>query len=109
MIVAKAIENMDAVLALDVDGNNIINFYYEVKYNYDTETLTFDSHYQYSYFIPVKDISQILSVNLEGSLYHFEINYGKNQISFSEGEYSLPDGTVFQPSNVQAFFAQIYP
>ena len=109
MIVAKAIVDMSGTLELDVDGNNVFFFLYEVKDNYDTETLTFDSHYQYAYYIPVKDISQSLSVNLPGGVEHFEISYGKNQIAFSLGEYSLPDGTVFQPSIVQAIFAQIYP
>ena len=108
MILAKAIIDISLTIDLDVDGNNVVFFLYEVKDNYDTETLTFDSHYQYGYYIPVKDISQSLSINLEGSLDHFEISYGKNQISFSEGQYSFLDGTIFQPSIVQALFAQIY-
>ena len=109
MIVAKAIVDMSGTLGLDVDGNNVFFFVYEVKDNYDTETLTFDSHYQYAYYIPVKDISQSIVLNLEGNCEHVEIRYGANQLAFSFGEYSLPDGTLFNPCVVQSIFAQIYP
>jgi hypothetical protein len=109
MILAKVIIDINGVLKTDLDGNNVINFYYEVKENYNTETLAFDSYYQYSYFIPVKDISQSLDTNLEGNLEHYEISYGTNQLAFSYGDYSLPDGTVFNPGVVSSFFAQIYP
>ena len=93
MIVAKGILNIQATTNLDIDGNNVLNFSYEVKDNYDNDEGTFDSHYAYSYFIPVKDISINIAVNFAGSTESVEINYGKNQILFTEGEYYNVDAS----------------
>jgi len=87
MIVAKGITNIGATTVTDLDGNNVLNFAYEVKYNFDTSTTTFESHYQYSYFIPIKDISINIAVNFANNTESVEINFGKNQIIFTEGEY----------------------
>jgi hypothetical protein len=87
MIVAKGILNINATAGTDLDGNNVLNFSYEVKDNYDNDEGTFDSHYAYSYFIPVKDISINIAVNFAGNTESVEINFGKNQITFTEGEY----------------------
>jgi hypothetical protein len=93
MIVAKGILNFQATAITDLDGNNVLNFSYEVKDNYDNVEGTFSSHYQYSYFIPVQDISLNLIINFESNAESFEINYGKNQILFTEGEYYNVDAS----------------
>jgi hypothetical protein len=105
MTVAKGITNIQATLTTDLDGYNVLNFAYEVKYNFDTSTTTFDSHYQYSYFIPVKDISINIAVNFAGSTESVEINFGKNQIIFTEGEYFNID--TGQTLNVGAIYSGI--
>ena len=87
MIVAKAITNIDTNTTTDLDSNNVLIFTYDIKYNYNTANQEFDNHYQYNYFIPVKDISINTSYNFASNLESVEINYGKNQILFTKGEY----------------------
>lgn len=104
MVYAKAITNFQASVGLDVDGNNVLNFAYEIKDNYDSSTVTFDSYNQYSYFIPVSEITLNLVINLDASQTdYFEISWGKNQIAFAVGEYySIDLGNVLNVANVYA-------
>ena len=106
MIVAKAILNVNAITIQDLDGNNILSFSYEVKDNYDTVTEEFDSHYLYSNFIPIKDISLNLIINLNGETESFEINYGKNQISFTAGEYyTIVGAATLDPGDIYSLIS----
>jgi hypothetical protein len=86
MIVAKGITNIGATTTTDLDDNNVLIFTYDIKYNFNLPN-TFDSHYQYNYFIPVKDITIYNSYNFAGYMESVEINFGKNQILFTQGEY----------------------
>jgi hypothetical protein len=87
MIVAKGITNIGATTTTDLDGNNVLIFTYDIKYNFNNSTNAFDSHYQYNYFIPVKDITINTGYNIAGFMESVEINYGKNQLLFTKGEY----------------------
>jgi hypothetical protein len=102
MIVPKAIDNIIATLILDVDGNNVLNFSYQLKENYNTDTTDYDSYNVYAFLIPVSDIKLNLIVSLPSSAASlFEISYGKNQISFPSGEYfSLASGNTLDVSSV---------
>ena len=98
MIIAKAISNINASTTTDIDGNNILQFSYDLKDNYDTDTTGFDSFYSYVYNIPVKDLSLKLITNQDDEYTeYFEIRYGNNQISFANNEYYLVDNS--QPLN----------
>jgi hypothetical protein len=106
MIVSKAIYNINAVTLTDLDGNNVLNFSYEVKDNYDNDEGTFDSHYQYSYNIPIKDLSIKLINNLDDEYTeYFEMKYGNNQISFGSQEYYLIDNS--QPLDPGAIYTLV--
>jgi hypothetical protein len=105
MIVAKAITNIDTNTTTDLDSNNVLIFTYDIKYNYNTANGEFDNHYQYNYYIPVKDISINTSYNFASTAESVEINYGKNQILFTEGEYYNID--TFQTLNVGVISALI--
>lgn len=88
MVYAKGIMNIQASVLLDVDGNNVLNFAYEVKDNYDDQTGAFDSYNLYSYFIPVSEITLNLVVNLDSSQTdYFEMSWSRNQLAFAVGEY----------------------
>jgi len=111
MIVAKGILNVNLTTITDLDGNNVLNFSYEIKDNYNNSTGAFNSHYAYSYFIPVKDISINIAVNFAGSTESVEINYGKNQILFTEGEYyDIDSSQTLNVGNIySAITSIIYP
>jgi len=70
MIVPKAIDNIIATLILDVDGNNVLNFSYQLKENYNTDTTDYDSYNVYAFLIPVSDI---------------KLNYSATEVEFNDG------------------------
>ena len=106
MVFAKGIINIQASVALDVDGNNVFNFAFEVKDNYDDETGAFDSYNLYSYFIPVSEITLQVVQNLEAEQTdYFEMSWSKNQLAFAVGEYYNIDGNA--PLNVAGIYAGI--
>jgi len=112
MIVAKAIFNINASTFTDLDGNSVLQFSYEVKDNYDTDTTGFDSFYAYVYNIPVKDLSLKL-VNNQDDEYteYFEMKYGNNQISFgSQDYYNVENSQSLNPAAISALITPlIYP
>mgnify|MGYP001581216364 CR=1 FL=1 len=112
MVYAKGIRNVQASVGLDVDGNNVLNFSYEVQENYDSDSGAFNSMNQYSYYIPVSKITLKLVENLyAGQTDYFEIHWGQNQIAFGQGEYySIDLGQLLNPAEVYALISgAIYP
>tara|TARA_R110000868_G_scaffold405018_1_gene683903 strand:- start:45 stop:383 length:339 start_codon:yes stop_codon:yes gene_type:complete len=112
MVYAKAITNFQTSVGLDVDGNNVLNFAYEVKDNFDEDSGAFDSYNSYSYFIPVSDITLTIVTDLDSlNNSYFEISWGKNQIAFPVGEYySIDTNTVLNPALVYGLISStIYP
>ena len=106
MVFAKGIMNIQALVGLDVDGNNVLNFGYEVKDNYDNDSGAFDSYNLYSYFIPVSEITLNLVINLDASQTdYFEMSWSKNQLAFAVGEYYDIDNNV--PLNVAGIYSGI--
>jgi hypothetical protein len=106
MVFAKGIMNIQASVALDVDGNNVLNFAFEVKDNFDDQTGAFDSYNLYSYFIPVSEITLQLVQNLDAAQAdYFEMSWSKNQLAFPVGEYYNIDGNA--PLNVADIYAGI--
>lgn len=109
MIYPKAIYNFQVSLTLDVDGNNVLNFAYDIKDNYDSDTGAFDSHNLYSYYIPVSAITLKVVLNQDASTTdYFEINWGKNQLAFAVGEYfSIDANATLEVANVYALIISI--
>ena len=109
MVYAKAIINFQASVGLDVDGNNVLNFAYEIKDNYNDSTAAFDSYNQYSYFIPVSEITLSLVINQDSSQTdYFEMSWSKNQLAFPAAEfYSIDSSTLLNVANVYSLIASI--
>lgn len=109
MIYAKGIMNFQASVALDVDGNNVLNFAYEVKDNYDDDSGAFDSWNSYSYYIPVSDITLMIVLNQDtGQTDYFEITWGKNQLAFPVGKYySIDTNTVLNSALVYGLIVSV--
>jgi hypothetical protein len=109
MVYAKAIINFQASVGLDVDGNNVLNFTYEVKDNYDDDSGAFDSYNQYSYYIPVSEITLNLVANLDAEQTdYFEMSWSKNQLAFAVGEYySIDANATLNVANVYSLISSI--
>ena len=109
MVFAKGILNINASVGLNVDDFNMLNFSYEVKDNYDDQTGAFNSWTSYSYYIPVSEITLNLVANLGAEQTdYFEITWGKNQLSFANGEYyNIADNVPLDIGGVYSLIIQL--
>lgn len=96
-IYSKGIQNFAASII-----NGYLSFSYEVLDNFNSNTLTYDSKTQYSYFFPETAVSLNLTTNLLDSYtLLFELSYQNVQLSFAKGEYyDISNSDMLDPAGV---------